>query len=64
LFRISDTGPGIAGEQPGDLFDRMQRDDPLDPSGRCGTGLGLHITMQLADQMLGAETGRSTEGKG
>ena len=64
LFRISDTGPGIDAARLEHIFDRMQRDDQSAPSEHRGAGLGLHMASQLAAQMNGELTVRSTEGKG
>lgn len=39
LFQVSDNGPGIAGENPERLFERLERGD------RSGDGLGLGLTI-------------------
>ncbi|KFI31543.1 hybrid sensor histidine kinase/response regulator [Haematobacter massiliensis] len=50
LFRVEDTGPGFSKEALARLFRYQGRGDRRKP----GTGLGLHITREMADR-LGAE---------
>lgn len=66
VFRVRDTGIGIA---PGDLphiFDRFWRVDPARSSTgrRPGTGLGLAICKWIAEAHGGSITARSRPGRG
>jgi len=46
VLEVSDTGPGIPGEERARVFDRFHR---LPGSGGEGSGLGLAIVKQVAD---------------
>jgi signal transduction histidine kinase len=66
VFRVTDTGIGIA---PGDLphiFDRFWRADPARSrtGDRPGTGLGLAITKWIAEAHGGSITVQSRPGRG
>ncbi len=49
LFKVSDTGPGIAPEDLGRVFDRFQQSGG-DERRQMGTGLGLSICRELVEQ--------------
>ena len=61
---VSDTGIGIKEEDKAKLFEAFQRLDENKNRTIEGTGLGLRITMQLAEMMNGDVTVESTYGKG
>lgn len=62
VIEVIDTGPGIASEHLGRVFDRMYR-TPDAPRG-TGSGLGLAIAKQLAEAMGGALSADSEPGRG
>ncbi len=61
---VTDTGIGIKEEDKAKLFEAFQRLDENKNRTIEGTGLGLRITMQLAEMMNGDVTVESTYGKG
>ena len=64
LFRIADTGIGIAGEKLDSIFDAFERaDEGRDPK-YGGTGLGLAICRHYCELMGGAISVESTVGRG
>lgn len=63
LFTVSDTGPGIAGERLGDVFEPFIQGDGIPFRGQ-GAGLGLTITRRLAALMEGSVCLESEEGVG
>jgi signal transduction histidine kinase len=61
---VTDHGPGIAGDEQERVFERFYRiEDPLTMR-TGGSGLGLHISRQLARAMGGDVTLRSSPGQG
>jgi signal transduction histidine kinase len=59
---IRDTGPGLASEDLGRLFEPFER---LQPAGReTGTGLGLYLSRQFAERLGGRITVGSQLGRG
>jgi signal transduction histidine kinase/CheY-like chemotaxis protein len=66
LFEVSDTGPGIAREELGKVFDRfhqVRRSDDRE-NGRKGTGLGLCICREIVDHYGGRIWVESEVGQG
>ena len=64
IFKISDTGIGIAADDISDLFDAFKRVNEKQNATIQGTGLGLAITKELVDLMHGTIFVESTVGKG
>jgi PAS domain S-box-containing protein len=62
IAEVEDTGPGIAEEDMGKLFQKFGQTEAGIKEG--GTGLGLAISQQYAKIMGGEITLRSKEGKG
>ena len=63
-FSVEDTGPGIALQDQGRLFEAFSRVDATDRRKLEGTGLGLHLSRKLAEQLGGRITFQSEYGKG
>ena len=61
LFSITDTGPGIAPEHIGRLFDPFWQDKR---TARLGTGLGLPISRAIVEAHGGRIWAESTPGRG
>jgi signal transduction histidine kinase len=59
---VTDTGPGISGEQLRHVFERFYRADPS--VGKAGAGLGLAIARQIILAHGGDIMAKSTLGKG
>jgi signal transduction histidine kinase len=64
VYRVSDTGIGIAPEHLRHLFDAFQQADTSTTRRFGGTGLGLAISRQLAELMGGVVQVRSEPGAG
>ena len=70
VFRVSDTGVGIAGDQIGRIFERFYQVDPArtgtnaNVGGARGTGLGLSIVKHAATALGGGVRVESELGKG
>ncbi len=63
-FAIQDEGIGIPPEEQGRIFDKFHRLDPNLTRGVGGSGLGLHISHELVQQMDGRIWVDSREGAG
>src|SRR4030042_1210630 len=59
---VTDTGPGIPGEQLRHIFERFYRADPS--AGKAGAGLGLAIARQIVLAHGGDIMAKNTLGKG
>ena len=64
VFRISDTGQGMAEEQANRLFDKYARSNDDANRTTVGVGLGMSITKRLVDMMHGSIAVESELGKG
>ncbi|MCO5975264.1 PAS domain-containing hybrid sensor histidine kinase/response regulator [Ideonella oryzae] len=64
LFEVQDTGPGIAADQQGQLFQAFEQIDNSSTRRHGGTGLGLAITKRLAELMGGTVGVDSHPGQG
>jgi signal transduction histidine kinase len=58
-FSVSDTGPGIPGDELPHVFERYYRGDPSRARRTGGSGLGLAIVKQLVEAHGGQVTARS-----
>ncbi len=63
-FNVSDTGPGMTGEQVARLFAPFTQAEESTTRKHGGTGLGLSISRRLAELMGGELTVSSTPGQG
>lgn len=63
-FDVIDTGIGLTEEQQGDIFNAFTQADSSTTRRYGGTGLGLHISRQLAEMLGGSLSVASTPGKG
>lgn len=63
-IRVEDTGPGIRSEDLDKVFDPFTRFGIRDRVLKAGTGLGLHLSRKLAEQMGGSIRCESQVGRG
>jgi signal transduction histidine kinase len=64
LITVADTGIGISAEEQANLFHKFYRIQNDKTKNIMGTGLGLWITLELAQKMKGNITVESIEGVG
>jgi signal transduction histidine kinase len=64
VFKVRDTGPGIAPEEQQQLFQRFYRGEAARVSKAPGTGLGLAISQGIVNLHHGRITLESTVGQG
>ncbi|MHB1187037.1 MAG: hybrid sensor histidine kinase/response regulator [Thiobacillus sp.] len=64
FFSIEDTGPGIAPEEGGNIFEPFSRGSAAHVGATGGTGLGLTIARMLTDLMGGELSMESRLGEG
>ncbi|MCA0956437.1 response regulator [Mameliella alba] len=64
IFTVEDTGMGLTEEQKSRIFERFSQADAAITRKYGGTGLGLTISRHLAEQMGGAISVESENGKG
>ena len=64
LFRVADTGVGIAPEDQGRIFDEFQQVDMPQQRRVKGSGLGLPLSRRLAELLGGTLTVASEPGAG
>jgi len=64
VIAVSDTGPGIAPQDVGRIFDKFVQLDPSVTKTQGGTGLGLTICKELAELLRGEIDVDSTPGRG
>ncbi|MBC7683270.1 MAG: PAS domain S-box protein [Ferruginibacter sp.] len=63
-IQVEDTGPGIPMDDQGRLFEAFSRVEAADRRHSEGSGLGLHLSRKLAQQLGGDITFRSVHGQG
>lgn len=63
-FHVTDTGPGIAPEHLGRIFERFYRADPARSRSDGGSGVGLTIARGLVEGMGGRLEATSRPGEG
>lgn len=64
LFKVTDTGTGIAPEHLGHIFERFYRADPARSRSDGGSGVGLTIARGLVERMGGRLEVNSRPGEG
>jgi signal transduction histidine kinase len=64
LFKVEDSGPGIAPEVQGLIFEKFRQGNARVSHEHGGTGLGLALSRALAERMQGTLTVSSAPGKG
>ena len=64
VLTVRDTGPGIAPEDHGKIFDEFQQVDSSNTRKKGGTGLGLAISKRMVEMQGGTITVDSELGKG
>ena len=64
IFKVQDTGIGIAPEFIDKVFQAFEREKNTTLSGIQGTGLGLSITKRITEMMGGQISVQSAEGQG
>ena len=64
FFSIEDTGPGIAAEEVGNIFEPFSRGSAAQVGATGGTGLGLTIARMLTNLMGGELSVQSRAGEG
>ena len=64
VFEVSDTGPGIAPDRLGSLFNKFVQEDASTTRRYGGSGLGLAICRELTTLMGGEVSAASTVGEG
>ena len=64
LLTVQDSGPGVARELRGEIFDRFRQGHPSSPSQAGGTGLGLAIVKDFVDLHGGTITVTDAPGGG
>ena len=63
-LRISDNGPGIAGDDKKKVFDRFYRVDKARTRQKGGFGLGLSLAKQIVDALKGTITVKDNKPRG
>jgi two-component system sensor histidine kinase SenX3 len=63
-IEVVDEGIGIAPAEQERVFEKFYRVDPAMETGVGGSGLGLYISREIAQQMGGSLTLRSEPGRG
>jgi protein-histidine pros-kinase len=63
-FSVEDTGPGIPLSDQARLFEAFSRAESANRRKLEGSGLGLHLSRKLAEQLGGTITFQSEYGKG
>ena len=64
VFEVTDTGPGMTGEELERVFEPFARGAATSAQGTTGAGLGLTIARMLTNLMGGEMTAHSTPGQG
>jgi two-component system OmpR family sensor kinase len=63
-IEVSDTGPGMTGEEANRIFERFYRADPARSRMSGGSGLGLSIVSAIVQAHSGTVTASSAPGEG